>query len=92
MSNKLVDKSIKIKVSEKSCSVEEKKAQILVRLQKAIQKLHEARQEVHKLVLLTMNLKENSDDIADEVLNGVIQAFTDYKDFSLLSKQNKLNN
>lgn len=92
MSTKLVDDSIKLKVNEMSCSVEEEKAQIIFRLQKAINKLQEARAEIHKLVLLTIDLKENSDDIADQVLAGVIQAFTDYSDFSWLLNQNKMNN
>lgn len=92
MSNTIVDRSIKLKISKKSYSVEEKKAQILARLQKAIKKLQEAREEVHQLVLLTIDLKENSDEIADEVITGVIQAFTDFQDFSLLFNKNKMNN
>ena len=92
MSNTIVDNSMKVKFSKKSYSVKEKKAKILVRLQKAIEKLQEARQEIHELVLLTIHLKENSDDIADEIIIGVIEAFTDYHDFPKLVNKNKINN
>lgn len=92
MSNTLVEKPIKIKTKKSNCNFEEKKFEILVRLQKAIEKLKEARQEIHTTVQLAMKMKENGDDIADHVMIGVVEAFTSYNNFSVLKNDIQENN
>ena len=91
MSNTLVEKP-RNRTQATSYNVEEKKIEILERLQNAIGKLKEARKEIHTTVQLTMNLKENGDDIADQILIGIIEAFTSYSNFSALKNEIHKNN
>lgn len=92
MSNTLIEKSRTIKTHANNCNVTEQNVEILLRLQKAIGKLNEARKEIHTTVQLAMKLKENGDDIADQVMIGVIEAFTCYTNFLALKNEIQDNN
>ena len=88
----LIKKTHKIQVNRKRRSVEEKKKKILKRLQKAIERLQDARKEIHETVQLTIQMKEDGDDIADNVMVGVIEAFTSYDHVPFLRRNIKQNN
>jgi len=84
MIEKIVEKSRTIKTKSNNYNIKEKKMEILVRLQMAIEKLKESWKEIHTTVQLAMNLKENGDDIADNVMMVVGEAFTISTNFSEL--------
>lgn len=92
MSNALVEKPRRIKTQTNNCNVKGKKIEILLRLQKAIVKLQEARKEIHTSVQAAMKLKENGDDIADQVIIGVVEAFTSHTNFSAFQIEIQDNN
>jgi len=61
------------------------KAQILERLHRAIEKLKEARKEIHEAVLAALEMKEEGNDVADQVIHAMavlatddMEAFADY--------------
>jgi len=92
MSNALVKKPRRVTTQACNCNVKEKKFEILLRLQKAIRQLKEARKEIHTTVKLAMKLKENGDDIADQVIISVVEAITSYTNFSEFNIENEKNN
>ena len=48
-----------------------KKAEVLKRLKRAVEKLKEARKEIHEALLAAMKMNEDGDDIADYVMAAV---------------------
>ncbi len=63
-------------VSEGFCYVGDKKIMILKQLEQAVAKLREARREIRKIVRWTLEMKGDGDDVADQVLDSVVEAFT----------------
>jgi hypothetical protein len=59
----------------RACLVKDRKTLILERLEKAVAKLKEARREIRKSVQLTLEMKGDGDDIADQVMAAVAEAF-----------------
>ncbi len=57
------------------CYVAEKKIMILEHLEEAVAKLREARREIRKVVRWTLEMKGDGDDIADQVLDSMVEAF-----------------
>jgi CHASE3 domain sensor protein len=57
--------------------METAKAQILKRLYNAIEKLKEARKEIHEAVLAALEMKEHGNDIADQVIHAMAVLATD---------------
>ena len=80
----LVVKPKLIKTKANNYTVKEKKTEIVIRLQMAIEKLKEAWKEINTTVQLTMNLKENGDDITEQVMIGVVEAVSINTNFSEL--------
>jgi len=65
--------------------METAKTQILQKLERAIEKLKEARREIHEAVLAALEMKEAGNDIADQVIDAMavlatddFEAFADY--------------
>jgi hypothetical protein len=57
--------------------METAKAQILQRLHRAIEKLKEARKEIHEAIQDALELKQDSDCIADQVMSEMAALATD---------------
>jgi hypothetical protein len=57
--------------------METAKAQILQKLERAIEKLKEARKEIHEVVLAALEMKESGNDIADQVIHAMAVLSTD---------------
>jgi len=60
------------------CLIEDEKTMVLARLVKAVEKLKEARKEIRKAVQHAMEMKENGDDISNQVVSAVVEAFASY--------------
>lgn len=65
--------------------METQKQHLLEKLERAIQKLKEARKEIHEAVLAALEMKESGNDIADQVMAAMavlatddIEAFVDF--------------
>ena len=80
----LVVKPKLIKTKANNYTVKEKKTEIVIRLQMAIEKLKETWKEINTTVQLTMNLKENGDDITEQVMICVVEAVSINTNFSEL--------
>jgi hypothetical protein len=50
------------------CLIENKKAAVLEKLEHAIEKLKDARLEIHEALLAALEMKEAGDDIADQIM------------------------
>jgi hypothetical protein len=59
-----------------SILVEAKKIEILEQLENAITKLKESRLEIHKATQMALKMKENGNDIANQVVGTIAQIFT----------------
>jgi len=46
-------------------------AKLIKKLERAIEKLKEARREIHEVVLAALEMKEKGNDIADQVMAGM---------------------
>jgi hypothetical protein len=55
---------------------EYEKTLILERLEKAVEKLKEARLEIRKAVQAVIRMKEGGDDIANQALTAVVETFS----------------
>jgi hypothetical protein len=55
------------------CLLEDKKILILEQLEEAVEKLKEARQEIREVVQMTWEMKDDGDDIADQVITAVAE-------------------
>jgi hypothetical protein len=51
-----------------ACLIENKKAAVLKRLEHANEKLKDARKEINEAVLAALEMKEDGDDIADQMI------------------------
>jgi vacuolar-type H+-ATPase subunit D/Vma8 len=78
MSKTLYEKTRKARATAGSCLVEDKKTMVLERLAKAVEKLKEARKEIRKAVQLALEMKEDGDDISNQVVSAVAEAFASY--------------
>ena len=65
----------------RACLLKIKKTVILERLEKAVAELKEARREIRKDVQLTLKMKGEGDDIADQVMAAVTEAVTSENNF-----------
>ena len=52
-------------------TIEVRKAEVLKRLERAVEKLKEARKEIHEALLAAMKMNEDGDDIADYVMAAI---------------------
>jgi len=55
--------------------LEEKKGMISETLKTNIEQLKKARKEIHKAILLALAMEEAGDDIANQVIVAVVEAF-----------------
>ena len=75
MNETFLEKSRKARATASYCLVKDRKNVLLARLGQAIQKLKEARKELHKVIQLTLEMKEAGDDLANPVITAVAETF-----------------
>jgi uncharacterized coiled-coil DUF342 family protein len=75
MNETLFEKARKAQRPASYCLIENKKALVIKRIEAAIQKLKETRREVRKLIQQALEMKEAGDDIANQVIAAVAEAF-----------------
>ena len=74
VSTALVQKTKRTKTVD-LCPTDEKQTIVLEILKDAIEKLKEARKEIHKAVLLTLAMKKAGDGVANQVIATVAEVF-----------------
>ncbi|MDG6222603.1 MAG: hypothetical protein IAX21_00865 [Candidatus Bathyarchaeota archaeon] len=73
--NATIIKNAKTTTSTIRLSNCEKKEIISETLKTSLKKLKDARKQIHKTVLMSMAMKEAGDDIANQVIEVVVEAF-----------------
>jgi flagellar biosynthesis component FlhA len=84
MSKTSYRKTKKTEARSNSYIILDEKKMALSHLEKAVEKMKEARREIRKVARFTMELKENGDEIADKVISAVAETFGSYDGFWVL--------